>query len=141
MAASLDLDDMAALLNAEQPESEMLQPLRRTSSMLKREVPSSAWSRGLSTFSVAASLLCILDCTVLPLAFLVMSFANVGFVNMSPCELHCLSQKLGLYVVLPIGSLAAITNFLQHRHTSVFLAAVTGLVLIALSNMPTVLSW
>ncbi|GMH69872.1 hypothetical protein TrRE_jg11372, partial [Triparma retinervis] len=91
----------------------------------------------------AASLLCILDCTILPLLSLLLPFLTFLPITatLSPSFLHTLSYKASIYFVLPIGSLSACLNLLTSNKSSTplskylpFSIALTGLLLIFATN-------
>lgn len=60
----------------------------------------------LSKFTVAASILCAIDCTVFPALLAILPAAEVlGDPQWGGVDLHELSHQAALYVVLPIGAL------------------------------------
>ncbi|CEM32767.1 unnamed protein product [Vitrella brassicaformis CCMP3155] len=80
---------------------------------------------GLSEFATLASILCALDCTVLP-AFM----ATVPILGLASPDkfaaLHALSHKLALYVMVPIGAMAVGSNYAQHKRFPLALWGVLG---------------
>jgi hypothetical protein len=80
-----------------------------------------------------ASLLCMIDCTALPVIMVAMQL--VGLTSSSNMEcLHRWGHLAAVYFVLPVGGLAAASNFLSHRKPRVSLFALLGLLLIYASN-------
>eukprot|EP00624_Nannochloropsis_granulata_P006071 evm.model.NODE_4407_length_63659_cov_22.504595.13 len=84
----------------------------------------------LATFTMVASVLCAIDCTVFPVLLTVLPAAEwLGGV-----DLHALSTDVALYVVLPIGSTTTLANWLMHRNLPLAAMSVGGLSLIFMSN-------
>lgn len=92
--------------------------------------------------SSIASLLCVVDCTILPLVTLLLSFTGPGPGLMGGASsatflstwLHELGHSIALFFVLPVGFFAATMNFLAHRKPLISSLAVLGLLLIYISN-------
>ncbi|GAB5031247.1 mercury resistance protein [Nannochloropsis oceanica] len=84
----------------------------------------------LATFTMVASVLCAIDCTVFPVLLTVLPAAEwLGGV-----DLHALSTNVALYLVLPIGSTTTLANWLMHRNLTLAAMSVGGLSLILMSN-------
>jgi len=99
----------------------------------------------LNQLSVIASIICAIDCTVLPLLLLMVSVGSGGaaVVGDGCCAheaLHRISQQAALYFVLPLGGTAALSSFVQHRHKGILAGCLVGLGLIYAANMPAVLA-
>mmetsp|Transcript_33884 Transcript_33884/g.41556 ORF Transcript_33884/g.41556 Transcript_33884/m.41556 type:complete len:283 (+) Transcript_33884:201-1049(+) len=114
---------------------------------LRTDIPKGGGSSGrlqsrLSRLSNAASLLCVLDCTILPIITIILPFFGVLNTSLSQSAfLHELGHRAALYFVLPVGSMAAAMNYASHqRPRKLFpvkmlsLAAVMGLLLIYAAN-------
>ncbi len=94
----------------------------------------------LATFTMVASVLCAIDCTVFPILLTILPAAEF-FGGM---DLHSISQKVALYVVMPIGSTTTLSNWLLHKNLPLAAMSVGGLLLIFGSNYPgleAVLPW
>ena len=92
-------------------------------------------SSNLRRISNMASILCILDCTLLPIITVALSLA--GFANAEiSSELESISHSVALYFVLPVGGSTAVFNFLSHRQKWILSLAMLGLIVIALANLP-----
>ena len=99
--------------------------------------PKNRWNDSLLQFSNWASLLCILDCTILPVLTVLLPL--LGMVSsagiLSSAGLHAASHQLTRYVVLPLGTLATSINyFTAHKKKWITALGWCGLGLIALAN-------
>jgi len=96
------------------------------------------WKSKLLKASDFASLLCVLDCTILPLVTVVLPL--LGFVSLPPAQmefLHHVGHQIALWFVLPVGSTATFLNYkLAHQKKRILSLGVLGLVLVALANAP-----
>jgi hypothetical protein len=94
------------------------------------------WRSKLLQFSNIASLLCVLDCTVLPIVTIILPL--FGIVAGSPAQmewLHEAGHAIALGFVLPVGALATITNFFySHRTLWIACLGCLGLVLVGGAN-------
>ena len=98
----------------------------------------------LSKFASLAALLCALDCTVLPLLSLLLPFLSFlpPSLAFSHESLHKVSHAASIYFVLPVGSTAAILNFLTSKSKSPstkylpLASSLLGLFLILATNTP-----
>jgi len=88
-----------------------------------------------------ASILCVVDCTVLPL--LTVLFPLLGWMNSdiigsggssSGAWLHTLGHNVAWYFVVPVGTMASILNYTQHQRNWIAALAWTGLVAVAVAN-------
>lgn len=86
----------------------------------------------LATFTVVASVLCAIDCTVFPILLTVLPAAEW----LGGMDLHAISHNVALYVVLPIGSTTTLSNWLLHRNVPLAAMSAGGLSLIFMSNYP-----
>ena len=82
-----------------------------------------------------ASLLCVLDCTLLPI--ITVALPLVGIINLGAAQmewLHHLGHSLALFFVLPVGGLTTIVNFLSHRKAWISSLASLGLFMVGMAN-------
>lgn len=82
-----------------------------------------------------ASLLCVLDCTLLPIVTIVLPL--LGVLNLGTSQLQTIDQlghSLALYFVLPVGSLTTVINYLSHKKAYISALAFGGLILVGLAN-------
>mmetsp|Transcript_37543 Transcript_37543/g.42906 ORF Transcript_37543/g.42906 Transcript_37543/m.42906 type:complete len:225 (-) Transcript_37543:437-1111(-) len=99
------------------------------------------WRQRILKLSNWASILCVIDCTILPIVTLVLSVLGIisGNSNNSHNEivdwLHDLGHSVALYFVLPVGSMTTTFNYYLHHSVLPTLTSFFGLFLIALSNM------
>jgi len=99
----------------------------------------SSWNEKLMKVANIASILCVIDCTVLPIFLVLLSVMGVG----SSPSTHCCGHNHGLlntighsianFIVVPIGTLVTIVNFFNKKILSGFLSF-AGLVLIYATN-------
>jgi len=87
--------------------------------------------RKLSNF---ASILCVVDCTVLPLVTVGLPFLGLATSAASSAWLHELGHKVALWFVLPVGGLAMTINYLGHRQLKLTSLSILGLSLIYMAN-------
>jgi len=81
-----------------------------------------------------ASILCAIDCTVLPLVTVTLSLLGIAASPSQLKWLHELGHSVALFFVLPVGGLATTMNFIAHRHILPSSFAFLGLFLIYLTN-------
>lgn len=109
-----------------------LQPTQTPPQQQQQQLPAlttTSWKDRLLQLSNIASILCILDCTVLPLILLILPV--VGSME----SLHQLGHAVALYFVLPVGSLALGTNYAwKHQRKWITSIGLLGLLTIALAN-------
>ena len=87
------------------------------------------WTERINKVSTFASILCAIDCTVLPILLLLLPVAG------SSAMLHKIAHAMSLYFVLPVGGAAVTANLAQHRKPLLGLWGASGLLLIALANV------
>jgi len=83
-----------------------------------------------------ASMLCVLDCTILPVITIVLPL--FGIVAASPAQmewLHELGHQLALWFVLPVGGLATTLNFTNHKKLWIAAMGWLGLVAVVAANL------
>jgi putative flippase GtrA len=93
------------------------------------------WKDQLLQFSNFASLLCVLDCTILPIVTIVFPLMGI-LVSASQLEwLHQAGHAVALGFVLPVGGMATVTNYL-YNHRTKWIAAIgcLGLLLVGSAN-------
>ena len=88
---------------------------------------------------LVASLLCVVDCTVLPAATLVLPLLGAAAPGglgalATPPALHALGHAVALRVVLPLGGLATLANLAAYRRALPTLGAALGLGLVYAAN-------
>ncbi|KAL7562959.1 hypothetical protein ACA910_018599 [Epithemia clementina (nom. ined.)] len=94
-----------------------------------------SWRDRLLKVSNFASVLCVLDCTVLPIITLVLPF--FGIVAGSPAQmefLHKVGHKTALYFVLPVGGLATTLNYSNHKKLWIAALGYLGLLGVLLAS-------
>jgi hypothetical protein len=84
-------------------------------------------------FANIASLLCVLDCSVLPVLMVVMQLGGLAMKSKMHA-LHELGHRIALYFVLPVGGTAALSNFVSHGKKRVSIFALLGLLGIYATN-------
>eukprot|EP00427_Karlodinium_veneficum_P042523 CAMPEP_0169262602 /NCGR_PEP_ID=MMETSP1016-20121227/43807_1 /TAXON_ID=342587 /ORGANISM="Karlodinium micrum, Strain CCMP2283" /LENGTH=263 /DNA_ID=CAMNT_0009345163 /DNA_START=173 /DNA_END=965 /DNA_ORIENTATION=+ len=89
----------------------------------------------LNKVSDVASILCAIDCTVFPLLLTVLPLVSAVSTAGATAWLHEASHACALYFVGPVGGLAVITNWIQHKRPLVGLWGVSGITAIILANM------
>jgi MerC mercury resistance protein len=102
------------------------------------------WKDKLLQFSNVASILCIMDCTILPFLTLVVPLLGVLSTTLPTAALpvhaatwiHTVSHQLTFYFVLPVGLLATTTNYIySHRKKWITAIGWLGLCLILVANI------
>lgn len=82
-----------------------------------------------------ASLLCVLDCTLLPIV--TVGLPLLGIINLSTAKLQMidkLGHSLALFFVLPVGSLTTTINYWGHRKKWIASMALFGILLVGIAN-------
>ena len=92
------------------------------------------WKEHLLKISNIASILCVIDCTVLPAVTLFLPLIGVAASAEQTKWLHDLGHSIALYFVLPVGGLAATMNYLTHKRAQLPALAAVGLILIYAAN-------
>mmetsp|Transcript_17550 Transcript_17550/g.26259 ORF Transcript_17550/g.26259 Transcript_17550/m.26259 type:complete len:247 (+) Transcript_17550:101-841(+) len=88
----------------------------------------------LAKISNIASLLCVVDCTVLPIVTVIFPLIGLGASPAQAHWLHELGHSVALFFVLPVGGLAATMNYLSSKSMPLFSIATAGLSLIYAAN-------
>jgi hypothetical protein len=89
------------------------------------------WKAVLQNISNMASVLCVIDCTLLPIITIIFPLLNMA-VNLE--GLHQLGHLVAMRFVLPMGAVTTALNFSTHRRTRLLTISLLGLALIGLSN-------
>jgi hypothetical protein len=85
--------------------------------------------------SNVASLLCVLDCTLLPLVTVALPL--LGVLDLGAARVRALDRlghALALYFVLPVGGFPTVVNYLSHRRARIAALAILGLALVGTAN-------
>jgi hypothetical protein len=88
--------------------------------------------RRLSDF---ASILCVIDCTVLPIVTVILPL--LGILNLEAAQLEFLHQvghKIALFFVLPVGSLTSVLNYVSHKKVWITFLGGLGLTMVGVAN-------
>jgi branched-subunit amino acid transport protein AzlD len=111
-------------------------PIRGAIFYKQKQQRSSSFKDTLLKLSNFASLLCVLDCTILPIISIALPFFEFHD------ALHELGHTLALTFVLPVGLLATVTNYCyKHQNLWVSSLAILGLLLIGAANAEAVPHW
>lgn len=103
----------------------------RFSDQVESQPSRPAWKGLLQTITNLASMLCVLDCTLLPIFTILFPLLNMAV----PLEsLHHLGHALAMFFVLPVGALTTAVNFGSHRRIRLASISLVGLVLVAIAN-------
>jgi len=81
-----------------------------------------------------ASLLCAIDCTILPVITLILPLIGIGASSEQEEWMHHMGHKVAMYFVLPVGGLAAVMNYTSHKKISLTLVSFLALFLIFAVN-------
>jgi len=99
------------------------------------EAPVAYWLEQISKISTMASFLCVIDCTILPLLTVVFPLLGIATSSLFDSEwLDHIGHLAALYFVMPVGALAATTNFLSHRKVSLLSMSFLGLLSVYSAN-------
>jgi len=98
-----------------------------------------SWKDKLLKASNFASMLCVLDCTILP--FVTVVLPMLGVVAGSPAQmdyLHELGHKVALFFVMPVGGTATVMNyFYSHKQKRIAAMGALGLLMVLVANLGT----
>jgi hypothetical protein len=86
----------------------------------------------LQRFSSAASLLCLLDCTLLPLVTLILPLVGMAAPHLE--ILHQIGHTIALGVVVPLGIVTMVLNQMSHRKVSLAVLSLLGIALVIMTN-------
>lgn len=89
---------------------------------------------GLAELGTAATILCAIDCTVFPVILAVLPVMK--FMDSSTSQYAAqLAHHVSLFIVIPIGSLAVATNFLQHKRADIATLGALGVSAVAATHL------
>lgn len=88
----------------------------------------------LAKISNIASMLCVIDCTVLPVVTVLLPLIGLGASPAQAKWLHELGHSVAIFFVLPVGGLAATMNYLSSKNAFLSSIAVLGLSMIYAAN-------
>lgn len=88
----------------------------------------------LSKISNVASMLCVIDCTVLPIVTVLLPLIGLGASSAQAKWLHEIGHSIAIYFVLPVGGLAATMNYLSSKSRLFASIAAIGLSMIYAAN-------
>lgn len=87
--------------------------------------------------SNVASLLCVIDCTILPIVTILLPLLGLGvaasYATLN-ARLHHIGHQMALYFVLPVGGFAMVMNYLKHEKKRLVLLSSLGMSLVYLAN-------
>jgi len=92
------------------------------------------WKQRLLQTSNIASILCVIDCTVLPAVTIFLPILGAAGSAEQANWLHDVGQSIALWFVVPVGGCAATMNHLTHRKARLSAMAALGLTLIYAAN-------
>jgi hypothetical protein len=92
------------------------------------------WKERLLKLSNIASILCAIDCTVLPAVTIFLPVLGVAASEERAKWLHDIGHSIALWFVIPVGGCATTINFLTHKRAKLSAMAALGLTLIYAAN-------
>lgn len=93
------------------------------------------WRDRLLKASNIASVLCVIDCTVLPIVTIALPLLGLAAFTPAQMEwLHHFGHQVALYFVIPVGGTAAALNYSSHKQWKLSAPAALGLLFIYLAN-------
>ena len=92
------------------------------------------WKQRLLQISNIASILCVIDCTVLPAVTIFFPLLGLAASAERAKWLHDIGHSIALWFVMPVGGLAATMNYLTHKKAKLSALAALGLTLIYAAN-------
>lgn len=92
------------------------------------------WKRRLLQISNIASILCVVDCTVLPAVTIFLPILGLATSAERAKWLADVGHSIALWFVMPVGGLAATMNYLTHKKAKLSALAALGLTLIYAAN-------
>lgn len=90
--------------------------------------------RRLLKISNIASILCVIDCTVLPAVTIFLPILGIAASAEQAKWLHEIGHSIALWFVMPVGGLAATMNYISHKRAKLSAMAALGLTLIYAAN-------
>jgi hypothetical protein len=92
-----------------------------------------SWRSRLGRVSVVASVLCAIDCTVLPALLVLVPALNIA--GVSSAGLHKITHLAAVWFVAPVGGAALTANWIAHRRNWVGAWGLSGLFLVLMANL------
>lgn len=92
------------------------------------------WKERLLKISNIASILCVIDCTVLPVVTIFLPILGIAASAEQAKWLHEIGHSIALWFVMPVGGLAATMNYITHKRAKLSAMAALGLTLIYAAN-------
>jgi len=92
------------------------------------------WKERLLRASNTASLLCVLDCTILPVVTVLLPLLGIVASPTQSKFLHDIGHTIALYFVLPVGGLATTMNYVSHHRPLLTAMATFGMMMIYAAN-------
>ena len=92
------------------------------------------WKERLLKISNIASILCVIDCTVLPAVTIFLPILGIAASAEQAKWLHEIGHSIALWFVMPVGGLAATMNYISHKRAKLSAMAALGLTLIYAAN-------
>lgn len=86
----------------------------------------------LNNVSMALSILCVIDCTLIPLLLVLLSVFNLLDDKLD--FLHEVSEIIALYIMVPISSLCVTINFYQLKNFFLLLWGIFGIILFTFAH-------
>jgi len=116
---------------------------------INNKVPKKTFEEKMQQISNVASMLCVVDCTVLPIVTVLLPLFGVAATS-SSATLHEIGHAISLYFVLPVGSLTATLNYLSSKQKALgrkkraqamglFFMSLWGLFLVYVANSHSIL--
>jgi len=99
----------------------------------QQQGPSLGWKNRFQKLTNVASILCVLDCTLLPVFTIVIPLlSDTSTIQLQ--WLHDAGHMLALGFVIPMGTVTTFFNYLSHRQWKLVLISMLGIALIGLTN-------
>ena len=101
---------------------------------LPKKAGGGKWTSRLLKISNIASILCVIDCTVLPAVTIFLPILGIAASAEQAKWLHEIGHSIALWFVMPVGGLAATMNYISHKRAKLSAMAALGLTLIYAAN-------
>ena len=92
------------------------------------------WKERLQKISNIASIICVIDCTVLPAVTIFLPILGIAASAEQAKWLHEIGHSIALWFVMPVGGLTAAMNYISHKRAKLSAMAALGLTLIYAAN-------
>jgi len=105
------------------------------SSSMESASKSTSWKDSVLQLSNWASMLCVLDCTILPIITIL--FPLLGWMTPNLHGVHQLGHQVALFFVTPVGLLATSTNYAwNHKSVPIAMLGLLGVIMVVAANAP-----